>query len=124
MSKAEVVLDCGATTAAGGGEAIADLVEEAGYKRGGCGCHIDPGDRAWFKFANGEWGQALSMVWLPTPVGWVGIYLLDARYAPGLMGAGWPDNRDLPLGAFHCAMMTMLRSDQFRSGGGGRAIDG
>ena len=56
---------------------------------------VNADDRPWFKFANGEWGQALSKVWLYAPRGWLGIYLLDADEVPVLAGVDWLDNHDL-----------------------------
>eukprot|EP00959_Pyramimonas_sp_CCMP1952_P003532 74348-Pyramimonas_sp.AAC.1 len=85
-SSTEIVLDCGATTTAGGGDAVEKLFSAVAEKFPDAKIEVNASDRPWFKFANGQWGQALSKVWLFAPIGWLGIYLLDADEVPVLAG--------------------------------------
>ena len=91
----EMVLDCGATETAGGLEAVQDFIKGIFENFSEAQVQIDPEDRPWFRFANGDWGQALSRAWVFTPLGWLGIYVLDAPNIPVLAGMSWLDNHDL-----------------------------
>ena len=90
-----MVLDCGATETAGGLEAVQDFIKGIFENFSEAQVQIDPEDRPWFRFANGDWGQALSRAWVFTPLGWLGIYVLDAPNIPVLAGMSWLDNHDL-----------------------------
>ena len=90
-----MVLDSGATETAGGLEAVQEFLEGMYESFAEASCMIDVEDRPWFRFANGNWGQALSRAWVYTPLGWLGIYVLDAPNIPVLAGMNWLDNHDL-----------------------------
>ena len=92
---AEMVLDCGATETAGGTEAVQEFIKGIFDSFSEAKCEIDAEDRPWFRFANGDWGQALSRAWIFTPLGWLGIYVLDAPNIPVLAGMSWLENHDL-----------------------------
>ena len=91
----EMVLDSGATETAGGLEAVQEFIEGMYESFAEASCMIDVEDRPWFRFANGNWGQALSRAWVYTPLGWLGIYVLDAPNIPVLAGMSWLASHDL-----------------------------
>eukprot|EP00959_Pyramimonas_sp_CCMP1952_P410646 8605700-Pyramimonas_sp.AAC.1 len=95
LAQPEVVLDCQATTTAGGGDAAADPVEKVGLQVEEFSYTVDSKDRPWFTFAKGEWGQVLPNAWMLAPVGWTSTHLLNAEDAPVLTGMDWPDAHDL-----------------------------
>ncbi|CAK0845092.1 unnamed protein product, partial [Prorocentrum cordatum] len=93
----ELALDCGATTTAGGGDGVTSSVETAMNEHPKAECHIDGDDKPWFKFANGEWGHALSEAWLHSPAGWLGACVLGADDVPVLTGVDWLNDREVSL---------------------------
>ena len=90
-----MVLDCGATETAGGLEAVHEFIQGIFESFAEATCQIDTEDRPWFRFANGDWGQGLSRAWVFTPLGWLGIYVLDAPNIPVLAGMSWLESHDL-----------------------------
>ena len=93
--QADVVLDCGATETAGGVEAVQILVDAVKQCSSDSRVEVDSLDRPWFLFANGHWSRALSRVWLPTPMGWISIYTLEAENVPVLASMNLLENHDI-----------------------------
>ena len=60
--QADIVLDCGATQAASGVEAVQVLVDAVTKGFPDSRVEVDCLDRPWFRFANGHWCRALSSV--------------------------------------------------------------
>ena len=95
MLQADVALDCGATETAGGVEAVQILAEAVIHGFPHSRVEVDSLDRPWFRFADGHWGGALTRVWLLTPLGWIGIYTLEAENVPVLTGIKLLENHDI-----------------------------
>ena len=108
VMKAEMVLDCGATESAGGGEAVQNLIDALFENYDEAELDVDTEDWPWLRFANGEWGQALSRVWILCPMGWIGIYLLDAENVPVLAGVNLMEQHDV---SFRRNELTLYQPD-------------
>ncbi len=90
---AKAILDTGATQTAGSAEAVWALVMYLPKVDPTFRYEVDVDSRAWFHFGDGGCLQALSRVWLSTVSGRFGIYVLDAKGVPVLIGSdcceGW-----------------------------------
>ncbi len=90
---AMAILDTGATQTAGSAEAGWALVTYLLKVDSIFRYEVDVESRPWFHFGDGGWLRALSRVWLSTVLGRFGIYVLDAKGVPVLIGSdcceGW-----------------------------------
>ena len=80
MLQADVVLDCGATEAAGGVEAVQILVDAAtqGFVILASMWTLWTDHGFVLLMVTGA-GLSLKRVWLLTPMGWISIYTLEAK---------------------------------------------
>ena len=109
VPKANVVLDLGATESAGCADAVTELVDKLEKYAPEAEVTFDLEDRAWFRFADGEWLQALSCVRITTRFGIFNIYVLDVEKTPILFSV----NALRTLGAVICVQSAVMAFKKF-----------
>ena len=104
-----VVLDLGATESAGSADAVTEMIVEIQKNHPEVTIEFDKEDRAWFRFADGEWRQALSCARIGTRLGVFNIYVLDVEKTPILFSV----NAMRSLGAVICVQDAVMALKRF-----------
>ena len=82
----EAIIDTGATASAGGQEAVTQLCAAISRARPNTRISVFQGDRPWFRYGSGEWGQALFRVQIQVPPKEISIFALPSPGVPVLIG--------------------------------------
>ena len=80
LNRSEVVVGSGATKTTGGTEAVAELINRVHSINPDAQVTDDRHDNPWLRFANGQWGRALSRVYLDTSLGMLAIYVMGVPH--------------------------------------------
>lgn len=86
ISPWEAIIDTGATASAGGSSAVTQLCAAISKSQPNAQISVFQGDRPWFRYGNGKWGQAMFRVSIKIPPKEISIFALPAPNVPVLVG--------------------------------------
>ena len=91
----EAILDTGATASAGGQQAVSQLCAAIAQARPQTKITIIEGDKPWFRYGSGTWGQVLFRVNIEVPPKEISIFALPSPGVPVLLGMRELDKLDV-----------------------------